>query len=100
MAKLPPRPVRRLVVTPLVFVAALVVVVLSPALVLSAALSDLVVRSRWRTTRLTVLGVVFAALEVAGILVMLVLWIVGQLAVAGPARRASTVSPAIATRSS
>ena len=30
---------------------------------------------------------------------MLVLWVVGQLAVAGPARRASRVSPAIATRS-
>src|SRR5210317_1555864 len=31
---------------------------------------------------------------------MLVLWVVGQLAVAGPARRASGISPAIATRSS
>jgi putative ABC transport system permease protein len=30
---------------------------------------------------------------------MVVLWIVGQLAVAGPARRASNISPAIATRS-
>jgi putative ABC transport system permease protein len=30
---------------------------------------------------------------------MLVLWLVGQLAVAGPARRASGISPAIATRS-
>jgi putative ABC transport system permease protein len=30
---------------------------------------------------------------------MVVLWIVGQLAVAGPARRASNVTPAIATRS-
>ena len=30
---------------------------------------------------------------------MLVLWIVGQLAVAGPARRAANVPPAIATRS-
>ena len=29
---------------------------------------------------------------------MLVLWLVGQLAVLGPARRASRVSPAIATR--
>jgi putative ABC transport system permease protein len=29
---------------------------------------------------------------------MIVLWIVGQLAVAGPARRASSISPAIATR--
>ena len=28
-----------------------------------------------------------------------VLWIVGQVAVAGPARRASNISPAIATRS-
>ncbi|MGB5630799.1 MAG: FtsX-like permease family protein [Woeseiaceae bacterium] len=31
---------------------------------------------------------------------MIILWIVGQLAVAGPARRASNISPAIATRSS
>ena len=31
---------------------------------------------------------------------MIVLWIVGQVAVAGPARKASNVSPAIATRSS
>lgn len=30
---------------------------------------------------------------------MIVLWIVGQVAVAGPARRASNISPAIATRS-
>jgi len=29
---------------------------------------------------------------------MIVLWLVGQLAVFGPARRASTVSPALATR--
>ena len=31
---------------------------------------------------------------------MIVLWVVGQAAVAGPARRASNISPAIATRSS
>ena len=31
---------------------------------------------------------------------MVILWTVGQLAVAGPARRASNISPAIATRSS
>ena len=31
---------------------------------------------------------------------MLILWLVGQAAVAGPARRASAISPAIATRSS
>ena len=31
---------------------------------------------------------------------MLVLWVVGQVAVAGPARKASGISPAIATRSS
>ncbi len=30
---------------------------------------------------------------------MIVLWIVGQAVVAGPARRASNISPAIATRS-
>jgi len=30
---------------------------------------------------------------------MIVLWLVGQAAVAGPARRASNISPAIATRS-
>jgi len=31
---------------------------------------------------------------------MIILWVVGQIAVAGPARRASNISPAIATRSS
>ena len=31
---------------------------------------------------------------------MVALWLVGQLAVAGPARRASNITPAIATRSS
>ena len=31
---------------------------------------------------------------------MVILWVVGQVAVAGPARRASNISPAIATRSS
>jgi putative ABC transport system permease protein len=30
---------------------------------------------------------------------MVILWLVGQAAVAGPARRASAISPAIATRS-
>ncbi len=77
MAKLPPRPIRRLVLTPLAFVIALVVVVVSPLLVSMAALSDLVSRTRWRTTRMTVLGVIFAALEAAGIVVMLLLWVVG-----------------------
>jgi putative ABC transport system permease protein len=30
---------------------------------------------------------------------MVILWVVGQIAVAGPAHRASNISPAIATRS-
>ena len=77
MATLPPRLIRRLIVTPLVFLLALAIVALSPVLVLIALVTDLVLRSRWRTTRLTVLAVVFAALEAVGIIAMLVLWIMG-----------------------
>ena len=77
MATLPPRLIRRLIVTPLVFLLALAIVALSPVLGLIALVTDLVLRSRWRTTRLTVLAVVFAALEAVGIIAMLVLWIMG-----------------------
>ena len=76
MAVLPPRSVRRLIVTPLVFILGLLVVILSPVVVLVALIADVLARSRWRTTRLAVLAVVFAALEAVGIVVMLVLWLV------------------------
>ena len=77
MATLPPRPVRRLIVTPLVLLLALVVVILAPVLTLTALIADLAAGTRWRTTRLTVLGVAFAALEAVGIVAMFVLWLVG-----------------------
>ena len=56
---------------------ALLVVMASPLLVVAALSIDLLMRSRWRTTRITLLAVAFAALEVVGLLVVLVLWMVG-----------------------
>lgn len=76
MDRLPPRIVRRLVLAPLALVLCLAIVGVSPILLLAAALADLVLPGSWRTLRLVAFVVGYVALEVAGLLAMLGLWIV------------------------
>ena len=72
----PPRWVRRLVITPLVFVGALIIVVASPVLLLAAAILDLLVdRKRWRISRLVGVGLTFCFAEVFGLFALLTVWI-------------------------
>ena len=72
---IPPIWVRRVLIDPLVFVAALLVVLASPLLFLVAVLADLFVPGRWRVTRVTRLAVVFSLCEVLGLLGALGLWL-------------------------
>ena len=72
----PPRWVRRLFITPLVFFAAAGLVLLSPILHLVAAVLDLIFdRRRFRLTRFVGLGLAFCATEVFGLFTMLTVWI-------------------------
>jgi hypothetical protein len=75
MDRLPPRAVRRLIVAPLAFVLCLVLAVLSPLVLLAAAIADLLLPGNWRTVRLTGFVAGYLALEVAGLAWMFVLWI-------------------------
>jgi 1-acyl-sn-glycerol-3-phosphate acyltransferase len=71
----PPRLVRRLIVDPLAFVIALAGLAISPILLLVAAIADLFLPGRFRTTRLIAILVVFLACEIVGMAVGLGLWI-------------------------
>ena len=71
----PPRAVRAFVVTPIVFVGAGAVTVLSPILHLVLALIDLVDRKDWRFTRVVGLGIAFCVLEFFGLIVAFALWL-------------------------
>lgn len=73
--KVPPRSVRALVITPIVFVGALVVTILSPLLHLLLALIDMIDRRHWRFTRIVGLGIAFCVVEVFGLLMALSLWV-------------------------
>lgn len=75
MERVPPRLVRRLIVDPIVFVIAVVGLLLSPVVLLVAAIVDLFVPGRFRTSRLLAVLVVFLVLELVGIVVGFVLWI-------------------------
>lgn len=71
----PPRWLRRLGLAPLVFVGALCLTLLSPALHLVAALADLAFdRRRWRVTRFVGLGLAFCVVEVFGLFTLLTVW--------------------------
>jgi len=56
-------------------VVSLVLLVVSPALFVPAALVDLIARGNWRTVRLLAFCVVYLVLEVAGFAAMLGLWL-------------------------
>ncbi|HJP65954.1 MAG TPA: 1-acyl-sn-glycerol-3-phosphate acyltransferase [Actinomycetota bacterium] len=73
--KLPPMIVRRLVLAPLVFVLSLALVALSPLFFLIAFVIDLVVRGGFRSVRLVAFGAWYLIYELAGLVLMLVLWV-------------------------
>ncbi|MFQ5966121.1 MAG: 1-acyl-sn-glycerol-3-phosphate acyltransferase [Acidimicrobiia bacterium] len=73
---LPPRIVRRLFVAPLVALGGLVLIVLFPIVVLIALAYDLLDRHGLRATRLATLVFLITVYEVAGLLALLLLWIV------------------------
>lgn len=76
MDYLPPRWVRRLIITPLVFVGALIITVASPAVHLLAAILDLLFdRRRWRISRVVGIGLAFAVAEVFGLFALLTVWV-------------------------
>lgn len=67
--------VRALVITPIVFVGALAVTILSPLIHLLLFLIDLVDRRAWRFTRVGGLGVAFCVVETFGLAMAFLLWI-------------------------
>ena len=76
---LPPRPVRRLVLTPMVIVVALGIIVLSPLLALLALLFGLAGLSRagrMRNLRLVSFAVVWLTAEIVTLVVLLGLWVI------------------------
>ncbi len=73
--RVPPPSVRALVITPVVFVGALVVSLLSPVLHAVLALIDLVDRKNWRFTRIVGLGIAFCVVETIGLLLAFGLWV-------------------------
>ena len=72
--RVPPGWVRRPLSLLLVAALALAATFL-PLLVLGAALASLIVPGRWRPLRLLLFALVYLALEVAGLLLLLVLWV-------------------------
>jgi hypothetical protein len=71
----PPRPVRRLIVAPVVFAIGLVLLALSPVALVLAAIFDVVVRRNCVALRLTGFAFVYVLLEVVSIPALCVLWI-------------------------
>ncbi len=72
----PPRWIRRLIITPVVFVGALIFTVLSPAIHLAAAVIDLIVdRRRWRVSRLVGICLAFCVAEVFGLFALFTVWV-------------------------
>lgn len=73
--KVPPAPVRALIITPITFVGALIVTILSPVLHLILAVLDLIDRRNWRFTRIVGLGIAFCVVETFGLVMAFLLWI-------------------------
>jgi len=74
--QVPPRWVRRLLITPLAFVGSAFVTIISPLLILILALIDLVDRKHWRFSRVGGLGIAVCVTEFLGLLAVLALWVV------------------------
>ncbi len=71
----PPRVVRVLVVTPIVFVGTGVITVLAPVLHALLAVLDVFDRKRWRFSRVGGLGIALCVTEFVGLLATFALWI-------------------------
>ncbi|NNE95059.1 MAG: hypothetical protein HKN24_03435 [Acidimicrobiales bacterium] len=71
----PPRWFRVAVVTPIVFIVAGTVTLLSPLLHLALAIIDLVDRRRWRFTRMGGLAIALCVTEFFGLIATFVLWV-------------------------
>lgn len=76
MEQVPPRLIRRLVITPLVFVVALILALASPLIHLVAAILDLIFdRGRMRLSRLVGIGLAFCVAEVFGLFALFTVWV-------------------------
>lgn len=76
MEQVPPRWIRRLVITPVVFVVALILTVASPLIHLVAAILDLVFdRRRMRLSRLVGIALAFCVAEVFGLFALFTVWV-------------------------
>lgn len=75
MDRLPPKWLRRLILAPLVFALCLGLLLISPVLLLIAALADLVVPGELRTVRMVSFGLFYVLMEVVGLLAMFWLWL-------------------------
>ncbi|MCP3990041.1 MAG: hypothetical protein GY724_13275 [Actinomycetia bacterium] len=72
----PPRWFRRLLMTPLVFVGAVILALVAPVILLIAAVIDLVIdRKRLRVSRFVGVGLAFCVVEVYGLFALLTVWI-------------------------
>ena len=71
---IPPRLVRRLVLAPLVAAADLLLIIVSPALLVLAALVSPLVGG-WRAVRTVLIGLAFATRHLAGLVACLALWV-------------------------
>lgn len=81
------RSARRLIIVPIALIAAAVAIVLSPLLLLGAAIADLVAgRSRWPRVRLVALIVGALAIETFGLVGSFVLWVMTGFGHLGPRR--------------
>jgi 1-acyl-sn-glycerol-3-phosphate acyltransferase len=73
---LPPRWVRLLIVTPIVYIGALLGILFSPLLLVIALADDLSVSKReWRLGRLTALAIAYMFREAAGLTALFFLWV-------------------------
>lgn len=73
--KVPPKPVRALVITPIVVAGSLLITLLSPVLHLLLAVIDIVDRKQWRFTRIVGLGIAFCVVELFGLVMAFILWL-------------------------
>src|SRR5688572_289501 len=75
MDRLPPRLVRRVLIAPVVFALCLVLLAVSPLVFAATAIADLFLPGRFRTVRLVAFIAGYLALEVVGLVWMVVLWV-------------------------
>lgn len=76
---IPPKPVRRVILAPLVGAVSAALVVASPVLLVIAVPADLLTgRGRWRTVRVVAFGAVYCGYEVCGLSALFWLWLAGR----------------------